>query len=48
MAIPRLLPGHGKQYPHYKSEKAAGWKLLFNGKNFDGWHNFRQDGVRPG
>jgi hypothetical protein len=31
-----------------RSEKAAGWKLLFNGQNFDGWHNFRQEGVRPG
>jgi len=30
------------------SEKAAGWILLFNGKNFDGWHNFKREGVRPG
>lgn len=29
-------------------EKAAGWVLLFNGRNEDGWHSFRQDGVRPG
>ena len=29
-------------------EKAAGWKLLFNGNNLDGWHNFRRDDVRPG
>lgn len=29
-------------------ETAAGWKLLFNGKNLDGWHNFKKDGVRPG
>jgi hypothetical protein len=29
-------------------EKAAGWKLLFNGENFDGWHTYRMDGVRPG
>jgi len=29
-------------------EKAAGWQLLFNGKDFTGWHNFRQDGIRPG
>lgn len=29
-------------------EKAAGWKLLFDGKTFDGWHNFKQDGVRKG
>ncbi|HKI68249.1 MAG TPA: DUF1080 domain-containing protein [Verrucomicrobiae bacterium] len=30
------------------AEKAAGWKLLFNGTNFDGWHNFKHAGVRPG
>jgi hypothetical protein len=30
------------------AEKAAGWRLLFNGTNFDGWHNFKLDGVRPG
>ena len=29
-------------------EKAAGWKLLFDGKTFDGWHNFKKEGVRPG
>jgi hypothetical protein len=31
-----------------KSEKKEGWILLFNGTNFDGWHNFRADGIRPG
>jgi len=30
------------------SEKSAGWKLLFNGKDFTGWHNFKRDDVRPG
>lgn len=30
------------------AEKADGWKLLFDGTNFDGWHNFKQDGIRPG
>ncbi len=29
-------------------EKAAGWLLLFNGKNLDGWHNFKREDVRPG
>jgi Domain of Unknown Function (DUF1080) len=29
-------------------EKAAGWQLLFNGKDFAGWHNFKGQGVRPG
>jgi len=30
------------------AEKKAGWKLLFDGKSTDGWHNFREKGVRPG
>jgi len=25
-----------------------GWKVLFNGKNLDGWHNFRTNTIRPG
>jgi hypothetical protein len=29
-------------------EKAAGWRLLFDGKDFDGWHNFKREGVRSG
>ena len=30
------------------AEKTAGWKLLFNGQDLSGWHNFRQEGVRAG
>jgi Domain of Unknown Function (DUF1080)/Peptidase of plants and bacteria len=30
------------------AEKVAGWKLLFNGKDFTGWHNFKRQGVLPG
>jgi hypothetical protein len=29
-------------------EKAAGWQLLFNGTNFDGWHNYHSAEIRPG
>src|SRR4026209_420413 len=29
-------------------EKAAGWQLLFNGKDLSGWHNFKAEGVKPG
>lgn len=29
-------------------EQKEGWRLLFNGHDFDGWHNFKQQGVRPG
>ncbi len=27
------------------AEKSDGWKLLFNGKDFSGWHNFKQNTV---
>ncbi len=30
------------------AEKAAGWKLLFDGKSLDGWHNYKKTDVRPG
>ncbi|HXT42052.1 MAG TPA: DUF1080 domain-containing protein, partial [Candidatus Angelobacter sp.] len=30
------------------AEKAAGWKLLFDGKDLNGWHNFKSKGVKPG
>lgn len=30
------------------AEKAAGWKLLFDGKTLNGWRNFKKEGVRPG
>lgn len=29
-------------------EKATGWKLLFDGQTYSGWHNFKQAGVRAG
>ena len=31
-----------------RKEKSAGWQLLFDGKDFNGWHNFKHEGVRPG
>jgi hypothetical protein len=31
-----------------EAENADWWKLLFDGKDFAGWHNFKQEGVRPG
>ncbi len=31
-----------------EEEKKAGWQLLFNGQNLDGWHNFKSDKIRPG
>src|SRR5579872_7505695 len=40
----------GAQAPNTltSAEKAAGWRLLFDGKSFDGWHNFKMDTIRPG
>jgi len=29
-------------------EKGAGWKLLFDGNDLEGWHNFKSDSVKPG
>src|SRR5262249_30719728 len=31
-----------------KAEKAAGWRLLFDGKSFDGWRGFHSDKVPGG
>jgi hypothetical protein len=31
-----------------EEEKAAGWRLLFNGASFAGWRNFKRDDIRPG
>ena len=30
------------------ADKEAGWKSLFNGQNFDGWHNFKSTTVKAG
>jgi hypothetical protein len=30
------------------AEKAAGWKLLFDGKSTEGWTNYKKDSVSPG
>src|SRR4051812_28760245 len=29
-------------------EKKNGWKLLFDGKALDGWHNFKKTDIKPG
>ena len=29
-------------------EKTDGWQLLFNGKDFTGWHNFHMNMIMPG
>ncbi len=30
------------------SEKAAGWRLMFDGKTLAGWHDYRKDGITTG
>jgi Domain of Unknown Function (DUF1080) len=30
-----------------ESEKSAGWELLFNGENFDGWKRYGADSIGP-
>jgi hypothetical protein len=37
-----------KQNALTESEKKAGWKLLFNGEDLTGWHNFKKETIRPG
>ena len=29
-------------------EKAAGWKLLFDGQTLNGWSNFKKKDIKPG
>lgn len=31
-----------------EAERVAGWELLFNGENFDGWRNYRGKGMSDG
>jgi hypothetical protein len=31
-----------------EAERAAGWKLLFDGKTVDGWRNYMAEGIRDG
>lgn len=54
-ALPRGLPGDrfgSSSVPRVNrltdAERAAGWKLLFDGRTLRGWHNFRGKGVKPG
>jgi len=50
-SIPKNAPGFLSDAPFFRNntltedEKAAGWKLLFNGKNMAGWHNFNKTTV---
>lgn len=38
----------GELYTLSEAEQRAGWKVLFDGKSFDGWRGFRMDKVPKG
>jgi 3-keto-disaccharide hydrolase len=42
------VPAPAKLNTLTHAEQTDGWILLFDGQDFAGWHNFKQDGVRPG
>src|SRR5690348_2938958 len=44
----RMLAADDSNNKLSAEEKAAGWQLLFDGKDFSGWHNFKHEGVRRG
>lgn len=48
LALPSFAEDDAPANTLSDSEKAAGWKLLFNGKTLDGWSNFKKAGVKPG
>lgn len=41
-------PEEAKSNTLTDKEKSEGWKLLFDGKSLDGWHNFKKTDVKPG
>lgn len=43
-----LTSSHAAHNRLSSSERRAGWKLLFDGKTFNGWHNFKKEGIKPG
>ncbi|MEM6966574.1 MAG: family 16 glycoside hydrolase, partial [Bacteroidota bacterium] len=55
-AIPTGQPGFSTQNPRTavgnnqltEAEKAAGWKLLFDGKKIDQWRNFKKETIGAG
>jgi len=43
----KAAPATGQNQPS-EADKAAGWKLLFDGRSLDGWSNFKSTAIRPG
>jgi hypothetical protein len=46
--IEQKLALNDEKAPATTESRQEGWKELFNGKNFDGWHVFKMKGVKPG
>jgi len=45
-AVPMVVSGQINVLS--EDEKKNGWKLLFDGKSFEGWRNYKEKGVRKG
>jgi hypothetical protein len=43
-----LFPSRAADNELTEAEKAAGWKLLFDGKTLNGWSNFKKKDIKPG
>lgn len=43
-----LVSGRAADNELTAAEKAAGWKLLFDGKSLNGWSNFKKTTIKPG
>lgn len=48
LAAPLARADHHLENKLTDEEKAAGWKLLFDGKTTNGWRNYRQDEIGDG
>ena len=48
ISLPVTAGDEAKNNTLTDAEKAVGWKLLFDGKTLNGWHNFKRDTIRPG
>src|SRR5262245_53255061 len=51
MLVSLIAPVHAADAPINAltdAEKAAGWKLLFDGRSTDGWHTYGRTDVAPG
>src|SRR5947209_17859460 len=48
--LPAVVPALSAQSPNTltPAERAAGWRLLFDGKTTAGWRGFKMDSLPPG